>query len=182
MSPAPPPEFAREIALVERQGQRRFAIEATPSERAALAKRLGLMELRALSASGVVRPGAGGRWTLEGRLTAAVVQACVISLEPVAAVVEDPFTLAFAPMDEDDAGEVDLTEADADPLPPDGKLDVGEIVAQHLSLALDPFPRAPGVGPGDRIESMGDGPGNVAPFADLAARMRGKPPEGSGEA
>lgn len=176
------PEFSREIALDERQGQRRFAVEATPGECAAIARRLDLLELRHLKAEGMLRPGAGGRWSLAGRLAADVIQRCVVSLEPIAARVEDAFEIAFAPIDEADGDELDLTEADVEPLPASGILDVGEIVTQHLSLALDPFPRAPGVGVGDHIEAPDDGPARVAPFADLSARLRGKSGEGSGEA
>lgn len=183
MTAVPTPEFTREIMLDERQGVRRFAIEASPTECAALARRLGLLELSALSGTGLVRPAAGGRWTLEGRLSGAVVQACAITLEPVRATVEDSFEIAFAPIEEDDTAEIDLTaDPDTEPLPSDGKLDVGEIVAQQLSLALDPFPRAPGAGPGDRIESTEEGPARAAPFADLSSRLSRKPPEGSGEA
>jgi uncharacterized metal-binding protein YceD (DUF177 family) len=183
MSGLPAPEFSREVALDERQGLRRFQLEASPTERAALARRLGLIELVSLAGTGFVRPGPGGRWTVEGHLHAMVLQSCVVSLEPVQSTVEDSFELSFAPMDDDDTAEVDLSaDADTEPLPLDGKLDVGEILAQQLSLALDPFPRAPGVGPGDRIESLEEGPARVAPFADLSARLRPKPPEGSGEA
>lgn len=182
MTAEPAPEFSRELSLDERHGQRRFTLEASPVERAAISRRLSLLELRTLRAEGSLRPGAGGRWTLAGRLSAEVVQACVVTLEPVAATVEDTFELAFAPMDEEEGEEVDLTEADVEPLPEGGILDVGEIVTQQLSLALDPFPRAPGVGPGDHIESMEEGPAKVAPFADLSARLRGKTDGGAGEA
>lgn len=182
MSAPPPSEFARPIALDERQGHRRFAISATVAECAAIAARLDLLELRRLEAEGALRAAAGGRWTLSGRLSAEIVQACVVTLEPVAATVEDKFEIGFAPMDESDEDEIDLTEADAEPLPADGVLDIGEIVTQQLSLALDPFPRAPGVGSGDRIEAMDDGPAKVAPFTGLAQRLRGRDGDGSGEA
>jgi uncharacterized metal-binding protein YceD (DUF177 family) len=183
VSSPPAPEFSRELAVDERHGLRRFQVEASPTERAALARRLGLIDIVSLVGTGLVRPGPGGRWTIEGRVCAAVVQSCVVSLEPVHSTVEDAFELAFAPMDEDDSAEIDLSaDADTEPLPRDGKLDIGEILAQQLSLSLDPFPRAPGVGPGDRIESVEEGPARVAPFADLSARLRRKPTEGSGEA
>lgn len=181
MTETPDIEFPRPFALDERQGIRRFAIEAKPTECAAIARRLGLLELRSLKAEGALRPAAGGRWTLDGSLVAEVVQACVVTLEPVPARVEDAFDFAFAPMDEDDDDEVDLSDADVEPLPADGILDLGEIVTQQLSLALDPFPRAPGAGPGDHIEVEEEGPAKVAPFADLSERLRGKGAKGTGE-
>jgi uncharacterized metal-binding protein YceD (DUF177 family) len=182
MSADPTPEFSRMVALDERHGHRRLKFEATPGECAAIARRLDLLALRSLQAEGSVRAGAGGRWTLSARLRADVVQACVVTLEPVSATVEDSFEIAFAPMEEREDDEVDLTDADVEPLPADGSLDVGEIVTQQLSLALDPFPRAPDAGPGDRIESVEEGPAKVAPFSGLSDRLRGRSGEGSGEA
>src|SRR3546814_17044110 len=42
--------------------------------------------------------------------------------------------------------EVEFTLADEDPPEPfeNGCIDLGEIVVQHLAVALDPYPRAPG--------------------------------------
>jgi uncharacterized metal-binding protein YceD (DUF177 family) len=181
VSADPTPEFSRMMALDERHAHRRFRIEATSEECAAIARRLDLLTLRRLHAEGAVRAGAGGRWTLSGRLGADVVQACVVTLDPVLATVEDAFEIAFAPMDEREDDEVDLTDTDVEPLPADGLLDVGEIITQQLSLALDPFPRAPDAGTGDRIESMEEGPAKVAPFSGLSDRLRGRRGEGSGE-
>ncbi|HEX7970110.1 MAG TPA: YceD family protein, partial [Stellaceae bacterium] len=90
-------------------------------------------------------------------------QACVVTLEPVAARVEDSFALLYGAAEEEGAeevvlsGEVELVE----PLP-DRLLDIGEVVAQQLSLALDPYPRAPG--------AVAEAPqeGLASPFAALA--------------
>jgi hypothetical protein len=52
----------------------------------------------------------------------------------------------------------------------DGRIDLGEAVAQQLAIALDPYPRAPGAGLGP--DGFTAGPGNTAgkqPFAALAA-------------
>lgn len=174
MPETPPNEFVRVIKLEGARPPRvRFAIDATPTECAALARRFGLVQLDRLSAKGQAELGSGGQWRLTGILTASVVQNCVVSLEPVSAEVEESFELDFtAKNDDDEDGEVDLTVGDAEPLPADGRLDVGEITAQQLSLALDPFPRKPGVQweetpapedvkPGDRVQ----------PFKDLADRL-----------
>jgi len=69
-------------------------------------------------------------------------------LEPVAARVSEAFEATFAEgaaIEEETEIEVDYAAAD----PPEpivgGRLELGELAAQHLSLALDPYPRAPGV-------------------------------------
>lgn len=73
--------------------------------------------------------------------------------------------------------EVDLLLDPGDDDPPeplDGPLlDLGELVSQHLSLAVDPYPRAPGVsleGIQEVVESTPDADGPPeGPFGKLAA-------------
>jgi len=61
-------------------------------------------------------------------------------------------------------------------------LDVGEIVAEQLSLAADPYPRRPGAKLEDVLHGRAAGAGRArraapAPFAGLAA-LRDKPRRG----
>jgi uncharacterized metal-binding protein YceD (DUF177 family) len=143
-------EFSRPVA-VDRLSVRgtRLDIAAEPAERQALAKRLGVEEVRSLTAHVLLKPlGAGPLVRVSGSFTAEVVQTCVVTLVPVAAGVTDEFDLTFGP-DEAvlaDTAEIELSLEDQDPPDPivDGLIDVGEAVVEHLSLALDPFPRAPG--------------------------------------
>ncbi len=85
---------------------------------------------------------AGGCVRLSARLRAEVVQSCVATLEPVSAAIEEDFSLLFAP-DRDADADLLLRPEDEliEPLG-DGIIDIGEAVAQQLSLALDPYPRA----------------------------------------
>lgn len=148
-------EFSRPISIddVPNLG-RTWVVTATPEECRALADRYGILDVEGLEAKVKVRPvGRTDSFKVEGTLTASVVQACVVSLEPVRQSVSETFAVVFAPEAEegggdgwDGAGEltVDLTAEDPpDPLV-DGKIDLGEVVAEHLALALDPFPRAEG--------------------------------------
>lgn len=95
----PPPEFSRPVPVDQLPSKvSRRSIEAEPGERAALAERLGLVELTALSAKIELEPLArSGFIRVNGRLTARVVQSCVVTLAPLAAVVEEEFELTFAP-------------------------------------------------------------------------------------
>jgi hypothetical protein len=86
----------------------------------------------------------------------------VVTLEPVQSRVEDRFILLYAPA----AATSDvMIREDEEVLEPivDGRIDLGEAVAQQLSLAIDPFPRAPGsAAPAAPSEGM------ASPFAALA--------------
>jgi uncharacterized metal-binding protein YceD (DUF177 family) len=143
----PPPEFPRSFdseGLAGTPAVRR--IEAKPEERAALARRLGLVALAALTAELTITRMAGGFVRVDGVLRASVTQTCVVTLDPFEASVEEAFTALFAPADRMPEGDL-LADPDADvPEPLDGtRIDLGELVAQQLSLALDPYPKAPGV-------------------------------------
>lgn len=146
------PEFSRPVAA-DRVGRDGYdvTIEADPAERQALARRFGLVALDRLLARCRLRPVAGGMIELKARFQATVVQDCVVSLEPFAAEIEEEFAQRYA-LDptvlrgvvEDE--EIDLAADDPPEAMQDGAVDLGEAVAQQLAIAIDPFPRAPGVG------------------------------------
>lgn len=162
---SPPPEFSRPVEATRLgAGETRRSITAEAAERAALAARFGLLALDRLDAEVRLTPLTGGLIRLSASFTADVVQSCVITLDPVPARIEETFTLLFGvvtPAREvmlDGEGEV------VEPIP-DGVIDLGEVVAQQLSLALDPFPRTPEAG----LPEAGEGPapGRPSPFAAL---------------
>ena len=162
-------------------------ITASDSERAALAKRFGFLGLPAFAARVTVDRRPGGQIVVEGRLRGRIVQACVLTLDPVTQDLDDAFRIVFKHDLADDldpeSGEAVLNaQADA-PEPLAGNmLDVGEIVAEQLSLAADPYPRRPGVKLEDVMPKL-RGPARSArdqrrhPFAGLAA-LRDKPRRG----
>jgi uncharacterized metal-binding protein YceD (DUF177 family) len=123
-------------------------ISANPEERTALAKRFDLLGIDRLEAVFSLKRAGGGVIHVEGEIEAEVTQACVVTLAPVPAKVADSFSADFA--DADDrrrpSAETDLDfEADDPPEPiRNGHIDLGELAAEHLSLALNPYPRAPG--------------------------------------
>lgn len=116
--------------------------EADAARRKALAERFALQSVDSLVADVELRR-QGQVVSLDGQFSAAVVQTCVVSGEPVAAQVGGPLRLRFAP--ETDAGEdIELDSDLIDTLPLAGDaVDVAEAIAQSLYLALDPYPRAP---------------------------------------
>jgi uncharacterized metal-binding protein YceD (DUF177 family) len=165
------PEFSR-LYRIDTIGPapRAVAVEAEAGERAALAARFGLAAIHRLSAEASL----GRREeivTAEGIVRAAVTQSCVATGEPVEAVVEAPFRIEFRPPPGDgpDEEEVELGEAELDvTFYNGGSVDLGEAVAETLSLALDPYPRAPGAGEALR-EAGVKSEAEAGPFAALAA-------------
>jgi uncharacterized metal-binding protein YceD (DUF177 family) len=147
-------------------------ITATPDERAALAALNGLVEIAALTANFVVkRSGRGAR--VEGRVHAEVTQTCVVTLEPFATTIDEKVDVRFArPSEKKARAETETVELDlADPPDPiiDGKIDLGALTAEFLALALDPYPRKPGVAfAPPRGENESD-----SPFEELARIMKG---------
>ena len=164
-----------------------LALEITPtdSERAALAKRFGFLGLPAFSARVTVDRQIGDQVVVEGRMRGKIVQACILTLDPVTQELDEAFRLVFqSNLDEErdpESGEA-LVSAQPDSPEPltDPHLDVGEIVAEQLSLAADPYPRRPGVKLEDVLPKPRSGimPDKTEqkrhPFAGLAA-LRDKP-------
>lgn len=140
-------EFSRTVRVATLGAEpRAIQVEADAGERAALARRFGLVEIGRLGAdAALIRD--GDEVVARGRVAAAVVQSCVASGEPVPARVEAPFVLVFRPAaaDRRPDEEVELSESELDILFYDGAdIDFGEAVAETLALSLDPYPRAPG--------------------------------------
>jgi len=180
------PEFSRRLPVHRGvELQQGFAYEASAAERAALAKRFGIVAVDSFSAEGALHTLEGGRRAiLQARIRAHVVQSCIVTLEPVDADIDESFTLEYA----DDAvaatidKELDLDPEAADPPDPldDEAVDVGEAAAEQLALALDPYPRKPGAAlpgelagpnPGKTVESESSAVKN-SPFVALARLVR----------
>jgi uncharacterized metal-binding protein YceD (DUF177 family) len=162
-------EFSRPVPLT-RIGTQPFRqeIAANAAERAALARRFALVSLDRLEASVDLVRERGGTILLTAEFSAAFVQECVITLEPVAGSVHESFALRYGPPEAEPETEVD-DEPAFEPLTGDA-IDIGEAVAQEFSLSLPPFPHAPGA----VIEETAPEPPADGPFAALA-KARTKP-------
>lgn len=174
------PEFSRPILVDQLPAKvSRQTITAESSELVALAKRLDLVELTSLSAKVELQPLArSGFIRVNGWLTARVIQTCVVTLAPLAATVEEEFELTFAPPEAvlDEEEEIELSWDQQDPPDPiiDGIIDIGEVVAEHLALALDPFPRAPDAAFQPPPEEPEISNGRPNPFAVLSSLRQKK--------
>lgn len=139
------------VRLHEVRGPLRLKLAPDEAERAAIAKRVGLVSLPALEADVTVKPWLDGV-ELKGRFWATVEQVCGVSLDRFEQPVEGEIDARAVPQGsvnagaEDPDGEVELDLEAADP--PDvfanGKIDLAGYIVEHLALEIDPFPRKPG--------------------------------------
>jgi len=141
------PEFSRVFDLEELdESPRQIDLTADEEECTLLARRFDQKSIGRLSANLVLiwlEP--GKVLSVSGKFSADVVQTCVLSLEPVDASLDEEINLVFSRDLEETADIVD--PEDAEPLEGDA-IDLGELVAEELSLALDPYPRRPDIDPG----------------------------------
>ena len=137
------PEFSRAVRLDQIGSDARpQSISADETERLALARRFRLRAIGLLEADYVLTA-MGDAWEARGVLRAQAVQACVATGQDVPERIEAPFIIRFVPEDDLTLEEVELSEDECDTMPvEDGRIDMGEAVAQTLALNLDPYPRS----------------------------------------
>jgi uncharacterized metal-binding protein YceD (DUF177 family) len=143
------PEFSRPLA-VERIASTgtELTIEASAEERAALARRFDIPAVHAFSATFVATPWRRGGVQVRGEFAAEVEQLSVVSLEPFTSEVGEPVVRYYqaetGPGHYPDVLSVESLEDEEPEVISGGSIDLGEIAAESLALALDPYPRKPG--------------------------------------
>ena len=142
------PEFSRVVTLDDLGATPQvLRLVASEAERAALALRFDLIAIDRLEATATVRRiGTDAGVAVEAEFSAAVVQRCILTLEPAPAEISGGFAAELLVEIEDAAEEIDLDPLRDDEPEPlvDRRVDVGELVAEYMCLELDPYPRAPG--------------------------------------
>jgi len=129
--------------------------EASAAERQAMADLAGLRDVLSAHAEFDVEPKSGGRVQVTGRVQARVGQTCVVTLDPIESEIDEEVDLTFAPEAETRRLEDLIEEGQDDEDPPEvadppeaivnGIIDLGRIATDALFLAIDPYPRKPGV-------------------------------------
>jgi hypothetical protein len=137
------------------------SVEATAEERAALARDFKLPAIGSLVGRYKLT-GTPERVRVTGRITAAVTQVCVVTLEEFDSTLDEEVEVDFSAPEA-----LPQTSGGSAYEPPDeivnGHVDLGSLTAEFLALGLDPHPRKPGVD--FAYEVKDDPPDN--PFAAL---------------
>jgi uncharacterized metal-binding protein YceD (DUF177 family) len=139
-------DFTHRLPLDRIRDGDRIDLVADEAERRAVGERLGLARIDRMEAhAALARDGETIRAT--GRLQAALEQSCVVTGEPIAAHVDEPFELLFRPEPQvsHPGEEIELGAEDCEVVFHDGSaIDLGTAIADTLALSLDPYPRSAG--------------------------------------
>lgn len=163
-----------EIGAISDAGREEHVV-ATEAERAAIAAEHKLISVDRLEADLDIRRSGAELVVIDGRLRAKVVHTCVVSLDPAPQTIDETFHISFvmagsrqAPAEPKPGAEVLVDpESDQPDVIPGSSIDLGAVVLEHFSLALDPYPRAPGAALPPEAPDGDAGP--ESPFAALAA-------------
>ena len=143
-------------------GPDKLRLSITPDKEARqnLVKRLGILGVDSIKADLELNREQGGMVVhVKGHILATLSQSCVVTLDPVKTKVNETFDAWYADPDQAIAlakvkhdkqvkanGETPIIDEQEDPEKIiGGKIDLGEVVTQHLSLAIDPYPHKEGV-------------------------------------
>lgn len=145
-----PPPISRMLRVDELKDGEERSIEINRAERDKIARLLDLVALDDLRFTFRVHRRGEGRFALNGTLTAAVTQTCVVTLEPVASTLQVPVEIEFWPrhLIEDRAETIDEMASHGtldwpEPIV-DGKIDLGPLIYENFATSLDPYPKREG--------------------------------------
>ena len=147
-----------------------FKFVASDKELKSLTTRFKFLDVLSLSAELTIRKSARDCWDVAGQMRGVVVQACSSSGVPVRETVDfliEERYVRFVGNQE----EVEVHMGVAEPLENEA-INIGELLAQSLAIAVTPWPRAPEA---PEMYTSGEELPNH-PFAGLAALKR-QPPE-----
>lgn len=173
MNPDHRPPFSEVLRVNEIGAGATRRLVPDETERARIVKALDLASLKAFESEIVVTPARLG-WTLSGWIRAEAEQVCGVTLDPLPVTVDERFVVHLVE-EADAAPEVEVTLDDDSPdVIEDGRIDLGQYAVEQFALALDPFPRKPGVEFVQPAE-----PAEISPFAVLR-QLKGGGDEGKG--
>ncbi|TIW25350.1 MAG: DUF177 domain-containing protein, partial [Mesorhizobium sp.] len=154
-------------------------IEADERQRTALATEHELLSVERYRAELLVTQWKRNGVKVSGRVEADFTQACIVTLDPVAAHIDEPVEALFLPEQSklgrqgfEGGGEI-LLDADGPDSPETfsgDTIDVGALAEQFFGLAIDPYPRKAGAS----LEVSGDGETEESEFQQKLRSLLGK--------
>ncbi len=167
------PEFSRIVKLRPHPPER-LTLVAEEAERAALAQRFDIPDVRSLVAELAFDPD-GAVLTARGKLAAELLQTCSVSGEDFPVRIDEVLDLRFVPLGSLDASEDEEVELDSDgpdEIEYEGEtIDVGEAIAQSLGLAIDPYAEGPNADTARREAGITDDAAPRGPLAEALAKL-----------
>ena len=148
---------------------RHVELAADERTRTAIAKLAGLRTLPRLHAAFDVTLHGRDGLRVVGRISAAVGQTCVVTLELIENEIDEEINLLFTPAAAPSlighgGAEVPIRAADGPEPLVGGVVDLGALATEFLILGIDPYPRKPGA----VFEAASVGNSATNPFAALA--------------
>ncbi|CAM1630644.1 Large ribosomal RNA subunit accumulation protein YceD [Bartonella apihabitans] len=154
----------------------RIKIDADEKERLKLVENHGLLEVKSFHADVHISPWKKRGVRVKGKFEAEIVQACVVTLEPLPKHIEEEVESVFIPDDSklvkyqerDNTSEVfvDAEGPDTPEVFHGDSIDIGAFLEEFFELSIDPYPRKEGVD-GNYIEDMEKDKTKPSPFAIL---------------
>jgi uncharacterized metal-binding protein YceD (DUF177 family) len=170
--------FGTAIELNRIRDGERIELTADEGERQRIAGRIGVDSLERFEAHATLERNRD-IVRARGRLKATLTQSCVVTDDPVASHVDEPFELMFVPEPDPAAAdeEVELGAQDCDVVFHDGSaIALGEAIADTLALSIDPYPRSAGADAALKeagVLSESEAQAQSGPFAALAKLKKG---------
>ena len=177
-----PISFKANVLRLPRKGMP-VVIDADEGQRAALADEHDLLSVERLHADLLVTPWKSDGVRVTGHVEAEIRQACVVTLEPLAASIREDIDAIYIPEGSslarrvaDPSGEIliDPDGPDAPELFAGDMIDVGATAEEFFALGIDPYPRSSSASKAVATSTAADPPETVSPFA----RLRTLKPEG----
>jgi uncharacterized metal-binding protein YceD (DUF177 family) len=175
------PVLSRNVRVSDLHGPTTITFAVTLEERTALAAAYDLLAVAGLSVQVTLTPELSGAINVVGRVTADITQPCVVTLDPVAQHIDEPFTVRFVRPGSPELPppvrpHEELVVEPGAPDPPEvlsgSSIDVGALAEEAFVLAIDPYPRSPGA---VLSEAAHDSVQADSPFAVLADLKKTKP-------
>ncbi|WP_187970503.1 YceD family protein [Aquibium microcysteis] len=177
-----PISFKANVLRLPRKGMP-VLIDADEGQRAALAAEHDLLSVDRLHADLLVVPWKRDGVRVTGHVEAEILQACVVTLEPVPASIHEAIDAIYIPEGSslarrvaDPSGEllIDPDGPDAPELFVGDTIDVGATAEEFFALAIDPYPRTPSAAAALGTANRDEPGEKVSPFA----KLRSLKPEG----
>ncbi|MFK0688781.1 YceD family protein [Mesorhizobium sp. IMUNJ 23033] len=173
-----PVSFVANVARLPHKGLP-VVIDADDRQRAALATEHELLSVERYRAELLVAPWKRHGVKVSGRVEADITQACIVTLDPVAAHIDELVEALFLPEQSklgrqgfEGGGEIVL-DADGPDSPETfsgDTIDVGALAEQFFGLAIDPYPRKAGAS----VEAAGDTEPAESEFQQKLRSLLGK--------